>query len=190
MINDYPELIAEVSARSGVSDVASRARMHVGMAEKMLSRRLRLSGMETAVTLTTDVEGSANLPDDFQEMRTVCTNKRELIRQAVGAVLYGRATGYFVHGKTLKSSYRSTPHDCLYYAAIPGLEKNNTNWLLAYEPEIYLQAVMLQVYVSQFDVDKVQATSSYLDGLIETAQQADHMKRHSGTRINLGRVAL
>lgn len=189
MINDYPELIAEVSARSGVSDVASRARMHVGMAEKMLSRRLRLSGMETAVTLTTDAEGSVGLPDDFQEMRIVRTSKRELTRQPVGMVLYGRATGYFVHGKTLKSSYNSAPHDCLYYAAIPGLEENNTNWLLADEPEIYLQSVLLQVYVSQCDVDKAQTISGYLDGLIATAQQADHMKRHAGTRINLGRVA-
>ena len=52
MINDYPELIAEVSARSGATDVVNRAKMFVGMAEKMLSKRLRLAGMETAALVS------------------------------------------------------------------------------------------------------------------------------------------
>ena len=71
MIQDYAELIAEVTTRSSVSDVATRAKMHVGMAENMLSKRLRTSDMETAVVLTTDADGLAALPSDYAEMRSI-----------------------------------------------------------------------------------------------------------------------
>ena len=188
MINDYPELIAEVSARSGATDVVNRAKMLVGMAEKMLSKRLRLSGMETAVELTTDANGSVNLPDDYQEMRDIRVNDCLLDRKPLAVILDGYQRGYAVQGGALISSYKSTAHDLVYYASMPSLEANSTNWLLDDEPELYLQAVLFQVYTANNEIDKAQATVGYLAALIEEAHQADHMNRHAGTKINLGNL--
>ncbi len=188
MINDYPELIAEVSTRSGVSDVVSRAKMFVGMAEKALSKRLRLANMETATELTTDESGCVDLPADFQEMRSIRVNQQDIERKPLGVVLEGRQSGYAIQAKVLKSTYTSTAHSLVYYAAVPDLEADNTSWLLDDEPELYLQAVLFQVYTANNEIEKAQATAGYLGGLINAANGADHMNRHAGTCINLGNI--
>ena len=41
MINDYSELVVEASRLSGITDVAQRAPMYIGMAEDFLSKKLR-----------------------------------------------------------------------------------------------------------------------------------------------------
>lgn len=188
MINDYPELIAEVSTRSGATNVVNRAGMFVGMAEKMLSKRLRLANMETAIDLTTDSNGSVNLPTDYQEMRSIRVDNRDIERKPLGVVLDGRQCGYAIQAKVLKSTYKSKAHQLVYYAAVPGLEAANTSWLLNEEPELYLQAVLFQTYTANNEIEKAQATAGYLGGLISAANEADHMNRHAGTRINLGKV--
>lgn len=188
MINDYPELIAEVSARSGAAGIVNRAKMFVGMAEKMLSRRLRLANMETSAELTTDANGSVNLPADYQEIRSIRVDKSDIERKPLDVVLEGRQCGYAIQARVLKSTRKSKVHQLVYYAAVPGLETANTNWLLDDEPELYLQAVLFQVYTASNDIGKAQATAGYLGELIDAASDADHMNRHAGTRINLGNV--
>lgn len=188
MIADYPELIAEVSARSGFSDVVSRARMFVGMAENMLSKRLRLADMETVVELTTNATGDVSLPADYLEMRSIRHGSCAVDRIILPLVLAGRATGYAIQGKVLKSSFKNAPHSCVYYAAVPSLENANTNWLLDAEPEIYLQAVLFQVYTAHNEIEKAQITAGYLGQLISDAQDADRMNRRAGTRINFGNI--
>lgn len=183
MISDYSELVTEVSARSGISDVANRAKMFVGMAEKNLSKHLRLSGMETSAILTTDADGNVSLPSDYQEMRSIRVNQRNHDRISLDALLSGQC-GYAVQGKVLKSSYKSAPHAIVYYAAIPSLEANNTNWLLEDEPETYLQAVLFQVYTANNELEKAQAASEYVSHLMATANESDNLKRYSGTHIN------
>ncbi|MDP2575384.1 hypothetical protein Q8W40_24525 [Vibrio penaeicida] len=188
MIQDYSELIAEASHRSGVTNIAQRARMLVGMAEKNLSKRLRLANMETVAELTTDANGSASLPSDYQEMRSVRVCGREIKRLPLDVLFEGHQWGFAIQGKALKSSYQSKVHRLVYYAAIPSLEAENTSWLLDDEPELYLHALLFQIYTAINDIDKAQATASYLSQLIESANQADHMYRHAGTRIHLGGI--
>lgn len=187
MIQDYSELIAEVSARSGISDVVNRAAQLTGMAENMLSKRLRLAGMETEVELTTSSTGTVALPDDYREMRLVSVSDRTLNRRPLGLIRQG-GCGYAVQGKILHSSFKGTAHTCIYYAALPSLEANDTNWLLDDEPEIYLHAVLFQAYTAGNNLEQAQATAGYLGALIDAANNADHLARHAGTRINLGGV--
>ena len=71
MIRDFADLIAEVTVRTDRPDVAGRAAMLVGLAERALSKRLRLADMETVAALTTDAGGVAALPVDYEAMRTV-----------------------------------------------------------------------------------------------------------------------
>jgi len=188
MIRDYPELISEVSRRSGVTDVANHAAMYVGMAETALSKMLRVGEMETAAEVTTDANGDATLPTDYAEMRSILIGTREVERKSLPLVLAGSVCGYAVQGKTLKSTFKSTTHSCVYYAAIPSLDTANTNWLLESEPEIYLQAVLKQIYIAKTDVERASATATYLAGLIEDANTAARTARLTGTRISLGNI--
>ena len=188
MINDYPELITEVALRSGITDVANRAKMLVGMAENALSKRLRLGGMESVVTLTTDNTGSVSLPMDYQEIRSIRVNDKVLEQKPIDVILKARQTGFSIQGNVLKSTYVLTPHDLVYYAVLPSLEQNNTSWLLADEPELYLYAVMFQAYAAVNDIEKAREIGAYLNELINEANSADYMQRHANTRINLGEV--
>lgn len=60
MIADYAELVTEVAHRSGVTDVANRATMFVGMAEEYMRKALRI--------------GSVDLIADFDGLATADTN--------------------------------------------------------------------------------------------------------------------
>lgn len=46
MINDYAELVTEVAHRTGATDVASRAKMYVGMAEEYMRKALRIGSVD------------------------------------------------------------------------------------------------------------------------------------------------
>ncbi|MBO6507979.1 MAG: hypothetical protein JJ979_05770 [Roseibium sp.] len=186
MIADYPELIAEVSHRSKRSDVVNRAAMYVGLAERMLSKRLRLSEMLAEVEATTDSSGLADLPDGYQEMKTVTVHDCELRRRPLNLILTKAKAGYAIQARKIKSSFRSTPHQLVYFGAVPSLEANNTTWLLDLEPELYIQAVLFQIYTGNNEIEQAQATAGYLSGLIDDANDADAAARHSGTVVSLG----
>lgn len=187
MISDYPELVTEVSHRSKRTDIVNRASMYVGMAEKMLSKRLRLADMMTDGELTTDSNGLADLPTDCQELAQVVVHACKLSKRPLNTILSGAKAGYAITGQKLKSSFRLTPHQIVYFGAVPSLEANGTTWLLEREPELYLQAVLFQVYTGNNDIEQAQATAGYLSGLIDDANTADYAARLSGTRVNLGR---
>lgn len=186
MIGDYTELIVEVAARSGIPDVASRARMWVGMAEKMLSKRLRLAEMEQSQWLKTDEAGQVALPTDFQEMRALSVSGQPLSPQSLEAIRTQKRSGYCVQGRLLVSSFAETDHQLDYYSAVPNLEQTHTNWLLDDHPELYLHGTLMQAYLAQNDLEKAQATGQYLNELVRLANESEYLKRHAGTRINLG----
>lgn len=186
MIADYSELIAEATERSGVSGVANRASMFVGMAEHALSKRLRVADAEVLTTLTTDIAGRASLPSDFQMERQVFVPPNtELVSRPLALIQsqFSRSEGYAISGRELVSSERETPHEVIYYASIPSLAINGSNWLLEREPEIYLHAVLHQIYVFQSDVDRAQATAGYLDQLVFDFLAADRSARFGQMRI-------
>lgn len=186
MIQDYSELVAEVAERSGFSDVANRASMFVGLAEKMLSRRLRLSGMESISSLQTNHEGRVKLPDDYNEMRFVRVGGQILESRPLRAILSSQIRGYAVQGDFLHSSLTQQEHHCTYFSSLPALEQNGTSWLLQQEPELYLHAVLFQVFTAYDEVEKARMTAAYLLSIVEEVNREDCLKYRSGIRVNLG----
>ena len=184
MIKDYSELVIEIARRTGVDDVSDKAGQLVGLAENMISKRLRLNEQQTQTTITTDNFGTANLPDDLQEIVSVAVGNCNLERKSINVILHSKQEGFAVLGRKLHSSHHQVDHSLIYFASVPSLEVNNTNFLLENDPEIYLQAVLFQIYSAENDIDKATTTISYLNLLIEEANQVDSAKRHSGTTIN------
>lgn len=188
MIRDYPELIAAVTTRSKVPDVATHATTYVGLAEAALSKRLRVAGMETAATLTTDTNGVVELPDGYREMRDIRCGDY-LLRRLPLPTLKAGMRGYCIQGTNLLASEKEADIDVVFYAALPSLAENNTNWLLAQDPEIYLYAVLFQVFTAEFQIDKAQAVVAHLDRLIADLEASDNEARFAGTMIDFSGVS-
>lgn len=189
-LGDYAELVIEAARRSGVTDLTTRADMIVGMAEDYLSKRLRVAGMETETTLTTDSDGEASLPSDYEEMRSVRVSDAPFRRLPLDQVLNSGTRGYAVRGSTFVSTKASTAHAVVYYASIPSLDSNDTNHLLTSEPELYLQAVLFQAYSSAGDLERAAVTQAYVDRLIDHANSRAYLYRHGNNRVHLGISAI
>ncbi len=182
MIADYSELVVEAASRSGHGDIVDRAKAIVGMAEAYLSRHLRVADMETSATLTTNANGTAALPSDYQDARLVRYGTATYQRVPYGEMQAGRI-GFAVVGDNLHCSAKSANIALDYYASIPGLAANSTNWLLIADPVLYLQAVLFQVHTLKYEFDKAQAIASYRDSLLSDLQETDNIRRFRGTRI-------
>lgn len=190
MINDYQELVTEAAQRSGVSDLPSRAAMIVGMAEGWLNKRLRTADQQTATTLTTDANGDASLPSDYEAMQVVYFGTRKLERRPLENILLGDSDGYVIQGATFKSTLTSTAHSVVYYASLPALASNTTNWLLTAEPELYLNTVIFQAYASKpSDPEMIQRAATlapYIEGLVDDVNNRDWSNRWADTTLRMG----
>lgn len=162
---DFSELVTEVQIRTGISDVASRAEYFVRNAERQLEKALKVGEMEVVATLTADEHGNAYLPPDLLQVRT---NKTAEIN---GNVLRGKPN----EDITLR-----------YYTKFPSVIVAGTNWLLAQEPEIYVAAVMREVYVFAKMIPEAQAAGEYMAQLASAVNRADAVRRFANRAIDIG----
>ena len=58
------------------------------------------------------------------------------------------------------------PHEFTYYQELPSLSEEGCNWLLESAPDIYLQALLLEISVKNRDINVAIETQAYLDRLI------------------------
>lgn len=176
---DYPELIAEVTARSGDSTVAVRAPLFIKLAEVEINKALRIGGNEESADLTTDSNGEARLPDDFSALRMIVMGGREMTAGDYTALtLPGRRDGgYAVRGNVLVTGWPDTALTLHYYAKVPDLTLTGTNWLLETDPEIYIYAVLKQVFMAALDAEKARAAQEVFDSLVALRRRDDAIAR-------------
>ena len=174
---DLPELIAETVGRTGYTDVPTRASIYLQFAEADLNRRLRVGANETVATVTTDASGNVNLPADYSELRSLFIAGMPVRNTPLPSIEDKLTPGYTIQGHRLLTTYANTPVTLHYYAAIPTLQTTGTNWLIVAEPEVYIYAMMRQVYLAKLDTEKAQACDVVLTGLIAEILRADRIKR-------------
>lgn len=176
---DYPELIAEVTERSGESAVAVKARLFLRLAEAEINKKLRVSGNEETASITTDGDGEARLPDDFSALRMIVMGGRELSAGTFQslATLGQLSNGYSVRGGTLVTAWPNADMTLYYYAKVPDLSLTGTNWLIEADPAIYIYAMLEQVYLAASDAEKALAARSMLNDLIERRRRDDYTAR-------------
>lgn len=164
---DYAELVVEVSLRCGMPEIPARAAHFVTQAERDLEKVLRLRQMETFATLATDADGKATIPGDFLCLRDLEDN---------GSIV--------VQGEEFWTAVKDGEVTVYYYASLPSVAAYTTNWLLEAEPEIYIQAVLLQIYSAAGD-QRAQATGAILAERIAGLKRADKLAKYSGQRIDI-----
>lgn len=160
---DFAELVTEAQIRSGVTDVASRAEHYVRSAERMLEKRLKVGAMERVVTLTADADGVVTLPADFLQWRTTGAG------DVAGSAVSNARPGQMVNVQ--------------YYAKLPSIT-GGPNWLSEAEPELYIQAVLFQIYTANGLVDQAVATNTLLTAMLQQVEEADVRARYLNRRID------
>lgn len=173
---DYPELIAELVDRTGESAVPLRAKLFLTMAEAAINKSLRFAENLVDDTLTTDSIGEIELPDDYLAMKSLLSGQWALEQVDVDT-LPCRTYAYAVHGGKIVTRLSDSDLTIRYYAALPPLDDTGTNWLIESDPEIYLYAMMQQVFMFKLDAEKARAARAVFDELIGAKKQSDMMAR-------------
>lgn len=203
----YSDLLASVASWMNRTDLSSVIPDFVTIAESKIARDLRLRQQITTSTLTTPSDGTRTtaLPTDWMEFENVSiaggSGTSETPCQYVNVehmdVKYpiggnsGRPYVYSIEGPNIL--FGPVPDaaytvNIMYYARLPALASNSTNWLMTNHPNIYLYACLREG--AFFTKDEKSAMQ--WDGLYkqETAnlQAVDDRSSHSGTVLRVKAV--
>lgn len=198
---DFTEILEEAVARTGVPEIANRFDTVLKFAERHLNRELQGASRSVAsVAITTDANGDYTLPSDFNSIKSVYKGTQKLHNSTEDYIrgLQGK-NGFYIDNTTLKTEFANTDLSVTYYANLPPLKDNTTNWLSTYDPEIYLYAVMWQglsfagmqtndAKQLQLLVTKGGSAKAYLDELIRKFKENDRINKYAGIRVNVGAV--
>lgn len=165
MISDFDTLKADLAsqiARSDVTSDSSTLETDIGLAETLLSRKLDLIRMEKEQAITTVEDSpSVDLNGDFlmvrnlefdtdpQNIQYIPLNRFKTLYKYQGnqrpdfyTLIYNSDTD------RVAIKFSPTPNDAYaltltYKSKIPALgDSNTTNWLIDYDPELYLNAAL------------------------------------------------
>lgn len=154
---NYTDLKAEVASYLARSDLTSFVPDFILLAEAKMNRRLKAQAMETKTTSFSINAEYVNVPSDFIEVRHFYITSsnpgtalqymppEEMTRQfanQTGKPLYYAPVGsQFRFAKSPNTTYTAT---LVYYAKIPAMASNATNWLLTAHPDAYLYGSLLE----------------------------------------------
>src|SRR4051812_49096734 len=153
-IVSYSTLLTALEEWNNRSDLTAHYPGFIALAEAHFNRSLRSSEMEITVTQDT-TEGTIALPSDFLEVREIYIDDNPDVvlvamnpsglRARYGLAATGAPAAYTITGTNLILA--PFPADTItarmtYYAKPEGLTADNeTNWLIAAHPDLYLRAV-------------------------------------------------
>jgi hypothetical protein len=178
-ITNYLELRLELAERINRSDVAGRAASAVELATKRLSRELRLPEMEKLAT-TTVIADWTELPDDFQEIRSINAGDDALeyrtpwqLQSMAQRTYRPHVPVYTIADMSFRIYPTQTDLDVrvLYYASIPALVNDtDTNWLLEKYPDVYVECGMADLNRWVKDYAAAREHEAYVQKFIEDSK--------------------
>ena len=194
-ISDYADLLVAVSDYIGRDDFAGVFDRLVGLAEDKLNRRLRTSYQEETTTLTPDINGEASLPADFVDVREAFLADQQYARlqgmsPAAIRTYYGAIGGaprrYAVSGRTfIVRPIGQNAVTLNYYASIPPLASNPSNWLITEASDVYLWAVTLEAAIWAKNAEAIQAAKALADDAIAGLSNRDGRALWSNARVQV-----
>ncbi len=189
----YATLQTAVASWLARADLTSLVPQFIEQAEEEFNNTLRMPQMESRVPFTIDSEYET-LPNDFLEVRhfhvsgnpSYALQMLGVDQQTDGYTSSGMPKFYSVIGNTFRfapspdGTYTGTLN---YYAKIPPLALNTTNWLLARAPSVYLYQSILQglLYI-QDDQRAVGAVQMY-DRVLQRLKAAGDRARWGGASM-------
>lgn len=186
---NYADLQQAVADNLARADLSTYIPDFVTMAENWLNYGsddvppLRCREMETVATLT-PTNGVCTLPADYLQYQRVVedlSSRRVLSYMTPDAaeVYYPeRAAGMAEHFTIIGTDLYTFPLaqsdvELTYYAALPPLASNSTNWLLTKAPGLYLRAALVQAAEFIKDTDETVKQASLAKALIAGMNRSD-----------------
>lgn len=194
-ITNYTDLQSTVADWLHRSDLTNVIPTFIQLAEKQMSRQLRLKNQEAEATGT--AASTIALPADYVEMiaLTLTSGDEERALKQVD-----RFSGTRVNNFTADTAYYTieggnivlTPdpagtetYTLQYYAAVPALSgASPTNWLITAHPDLYLYAVLLQSAPYLIDDARVATWQGAYTAILASIREQDEKDRWSGSPIN------
>ena len=169
-------------------DLTAQLDDFIVLCESRNNKRLRVRDMVSTVTLTAS-GGIFTLPTDFIEVYLPSSNvdpNSALSSVSPDLASKYRTAGYpyfyTVKGNTLLVSPPNTATITLdYYAKIPALATDSTNWLLTKAPEVYLWGSLLQSAPFLEDDNRLVTWGNLYEAAVTELQKADQRAVYSKT---------
>ena len=199
-LSTYAQLQASVANWAHRSDLDALIPDFVTLAESRISRDLRLRKQITSTTLTTTA-GAPGLamPVDWLEFKTLSIGSDGIQRQLAYAPIrhmdakynntpHGVPEVYTIEGDNVL--FAPTPGsayevDVVYYARFPSLITAGTNWLMTNHPNIYLFAVLVELYHYTQNPEQIQAYTARYFAELKQLQDQDVRATHSGSALRI-----
>jgi len=164
------------------TDLDTRLSGFVSIFESRVARKLRVRQMETSFSGTIDANNRVALPADFLAFRVIWPDGYQeltLRPQSLEAVLAeGRTAGtpafYALDGTNVHFDGSGSVTG-VYYAKVPGLVANGSNWLSTLAYEAYLFGVLAEAELYALNpaaaATYTARTESILSDIVTTAQK-------------------
>ena len=169
-MKDYAELIVSVASITGDTQVPDYAATLTAIAERKLSRVLRVRQATEEMTKTTNATGEITLPRGLVDVIYVFDEDGNRMYPAPLSHIKGKHQNkqdiFSLSGNRMYTNQESKKIDITYYEELPGLSDHGCNWLLEQAPDIYLQALLQEVAIKNSDYESAMTISSYLQGLV------------------------
>lgn len=181
-ISTYTELKAEIADWLNRDDLTAMIPDFILLAESTLNRVMRNTRMITSGTLTATTKNIA-VPTDMLEpvlleitssalpLEQINVNQLIMLRKhrtrtAASPAFYALVGRFFELTPTPSGSTGLT---LAYYQSIPPLASNSTNWLLTYNPDLYLYTALMHAAPFLKDDARVAVFNSMLTQQVQAA---------------------
>ena len=196
--NDLKSTIADFLNRD---DLTSVIPTFIALAESQINRDVRHWQMETRSSgQQTGGDQYSQLPADWIEtIRLILTtgNKAPLTMISIADMATRRSStndtagipAYFSHVQGQIEFYPTPSSDTdielLYYAKIPSLETNSTNWLMTSFPDVYLYGALLHSAPYLQDDARMAVWAQLYSAAVARVNQSSDSAKFSGTGLKM-----
>lgn len=208
----YTDLQAAVADYMARSDLTSQIVDAIALCEARLnyghdnpdprfsSDPLRVREMETRTAVTFSAEYTA-LPTDFLEMRRVrVLTSPEAVVNYVTPEQFSAAAASATSGTptvyTIEAGYyrlgpipASVSGEILYYAKIPALASNATNWLLTAYPNVYLYGALVELCLLIKEDERLPVVGSMFASAVSGLAMSNKRGKFAGSTLQMRPVS-
>lgn len=188
---NYSDLVDEIDDWLHRSDLTSKIPTFIKLGENYLNRKVKTKDMETVATATASTSSRyMALPDDFVEMSALwiqsprseieyvappAFNELVVSETATGTPAYYTLKDEIVFDVIPASAFTIETE----YLKKYDLATDSTNWLMTNNPDLYLNATMIQALIYIQDDGRAQSMKANLDEMIAFLNRQEAKKRKS-----------
>jgi len=196
---NYTDLKSTIAETLNRDDLTTAAQTFIALCEAQINRdirhwrmEVRTSGQQSAgdeymqvpadwvETIRFNVVGNGTSPINLMDSTTMAENRARYNDQ------YGKPTAYSLEAGQFHlypTPVADVDLELLYYAQVPDLATNSTNWLLSYAPDVYLYGSLLHSAPYLQDDARVAVWAQLYSAGVTRLNEASNSAKHSGSNL-------